>query len=250
MGAISLGAVCQHRQPILSSALPSVKTKRAVVREARAPLRKRTRETHKPTTTPRPVTALAVLYTRLCLFSLRRPLFSSLVSLLQPAIDRKESCKSTIDQQEALTRPSLHKASQASKDITSQLSASIFLPVVPPQRSTSAPPVSNQEPLRLELKQQKEHERVGALLRGVSQDFSQTLAEPMSSVPSAQCPVPTTSTARARTGEQAGQAPFLSTAGVDSSQLRCHHSSCHCPSSHFCFSWWNCGCCRWCFAGE
>ncbi|CCC14493.1 hypothetical protein SMACR_09336 [Sordaria macrospora] len=119
-------------------------------------------------------------------------------SLGAPAIDRKESCLSSV------------------KDITSQLSASIFLPVVPPQRSTSAPPVSNQEPLRLELKQQKEHERVGALLRGVSQDFSQTLAEPMSSVPLAQCPVPTTSTARARTGEQAGQAPFLSTAGVDS----------------------------------
>ncbi|KAK3947694.1 hypothetical protein QBC32DRAFT_374108 [Pseudoneurospora amorphoporcata] len=107
----------------------------------------------------------------------------------------QSSCESAIDQQEILTHPSLHKPSPA---------------------STSDPPMSNQEPMRLELKEQKEQERVGDPLRGVSQDFSPALAKPLSSVTSVQYPIPTTSAARARIVRQAGETPVPSADAVDS----------------------------------
>ncbi|KAK1778508.1 hypothetical protein QBC45DRAFT_328150 [Copromyces sp. CBS 386.78] len=128
----------------------------------------------------------------------------------------QSSCESAIDQQEILTRPSLHKPSPASKDTIPQLRASVSLPVAPLQRSTSAPPMSNQEPMRLELKQEVEQHRVGNLQRGVSLDFSPALAKPLSTVTSVQYPIPTTSTARARIVRQAGQTPVPSADALDS----------------------------------
>ncbi|EAA32812.1 hypothetical protein GE21DRAFT_6551 [Neurospora crassa] len=123
--------------------------------------------------------------------------------------------QSNTNEQELLISSHSQQTS-TSKDILPQLKSPTPASAVSLQRSTSAPPTSNSEPMRLELKQHKAQERAEKSPRGVSQDCNPAPAKSLSSVPSAHYPNSNASAPRANTPEQAGPTPVLSADGVDS----------------------------------
>lgn len=121
---------------------------------------------------------------------------------LSSSSDFPSPSQSAVKQQELLTLPHAQHPSQASKDALPRLMNLTPLPTVPLQRSASVSLTSNLEPMSLELKHQKEQERVEKLPRGVSLDFSPALANSWTSV--------------ALGGHTSGQTPVLSAVGIDS----------------------------------
>ncbi|KAK3485974.1 uncharacterized protein B0T23DRAFT_408050 [Neurospora hispaniola] len=122
--------------------------------------------------------------------------------------------QSTTNEQELLIPPHTQQAS-TSKDILPQLKGPNPAAAVSLQRSTSAPPTSNSEPMRLELKQHEAQEQAQKSPQSVSQDCNPASAKFLSSVPSIHHPNSNASAPHANTPEQAGPTPVLSANGVD-----------------------------------